>query len=95
MVLAGLRIPMSVGLTILEVFGVSGRWSLGVGLWCCVVPRYLFIIDAGLKPKLIACANHLVSSGSVIVSVMDAGVLDCVVGRDIVAFSNSFSGCTV
>ena len=28
--LAGLHIPMAVGLTILEVFGMSGRWSLGV-----------------------------------------------------------------
>ena len=28
--LVGLRIPMAVGLTILEVFGMSGRWSLGV-----------------------------------------------------------------
>ena len=74
--LAGLRIPMAVGLTILEVFGVSGRWSLGVGLWGCVVCRIAVTIDAGSKPELVACANHLVSSGSVIVSVMDAGVLD-------------------
>ena len=28
--LVGLRIPMAVGLTILEVFGMSGRWSLRV-----------------------------------------------------------------
>ena len=28
--LAGLRIPMAVGLTILEVIGMSGRLSLGV-----------------------------------------------------------------
>ena len=62
MVLASLRIPMSVGLTILEVFGVSGRWSLGVGLWCCVVCRHLVIIDAGSKVELVACVNHLASS---------------------------------
>ena len=43
--LAGLRIPMAVGLTILEVFGMSGRWSLGASLWCCVVCRHLVIID--------------------------------------------------
>ena len=65
----GLRIPMAVGLTILEVFGVSGRWSLGVGLWGCVICRHSVIIDAGSKPELIPCANRSVSSGSVIVSV--------------------------
>ena len=38
--LAGLRIPMAVGLTILEVIGMSGRLSLGVMgslLWVCDV----------------------------------------------------------
>ena len=76
MVLAGLRIPMSVGLTILEVFGVSGRWSLGVGLSGCVVCRNVVTIDVGSKPELVACANQFLSSGSVIVIVKDAGVLD-------------------
>ena len=42
------------------------------------------IIDAGSKPELIPCANHLVTSGSVIVIVTGAGVLYCVVGRSLV-----------
>ena len=67
---------MAVGLTILEVFEVSGRWSLGVGLSGCVVCRNVVTTDVGFKPELVTCANQFLSSGSVIVIVKDAGVLD-------------------